>query len=31
MLILGASIHEIDKLKKKLSDEFAMKDLCATK
>ena len=31
MLILGASIHEIDKLKKKLSDEFAMKDLCVAK
>ena len=31
MLIVGANIHEIDKLKKKLSKEFSMNDLYATK
>ena len=31
MLIVGASIHEIDKLKKKLPEEFSMNDLDATK
>ena len=31
MLIAGANLHEIDELKKKLSEEFAMKDLGAAK
>ena len=31
MLIAGASIHEIDKLKKKLLEEFAMKGLGVAK
>ena len=31
MLIVGASIHEIDKLKKKLLEEFAMKGLGVAK
>lgn len=31
MLIAGASLHEIDRLKRELSEEFAMKDLGAAK
>ena len=31
MLIVGANLHEIDKLKRNLSEEFAMKDLGAAK
>lgn len=31
MLIVGASIHKIDKLKRKLSEEFVMKDLGVAK
>ena len=31
MLIVGASIHEINELKRKLSKEFAMKDLSVAK
>ena len=31
MLIVGANLHKIDKLKRNLSEEFAMKDLGAAK